>query len=204
LAERFKLTVHREKKDRPVYALVVGKGGSKLKESVPDADAAKTDDAPPTMVVNGQSVTQTKDGRGAVVTGGPAGPVRVSMSAAGEHIEALKITLPAFADVLSPLVDRPVVDMTDLQGTYQLTLDLPMEELMAIATRAAATMGIALPGGSPGGPGAGDGTSAPVASDPTGGSIFQSVQQLGLKLEPRQAPVDVIVIDHVEKSPTEN
>jgi uncharacterized protein (TIGR03435 family) len=38
LADRFKLSVHRERKELPVYALVVGKSGPKLKESAPDAD----------------------------------------------------------------------------------------------------------------------------------------------------------------------
>ena len=43
------------------------------------------------------------------------------------------------------------------------------------------------------------------ASDPTGGgSIFDAVQALGLKLEPRKSSVDTIVIDHIEKMPTEN
>jgi uncharacterized protein (TIGR03435 family) len=42
------------------------------------------------------------------------------------------------------------------------------------------------------------------ASDPSGGSIFQAVQALGLKLEPRKAPLDFIVIDHLEKTPTDN
>jgi uncharacterized protein (TIGR03435 family) len=45
---------------------------------------------------------------------------------------------------------------------------------------------------------------AETASDPSGGSIFSSLQQMGLKLEPRKAPVDLIVVDHVEKVPTEN
>src|ERR1039457_5492305 len=40
LAERFKLTLHHETKELPMYALVVGKGGSKLKESVEDDAAA--------------------------------------------------------------------------------------------------------------------------------------------------------------------
>jgi uncharacterized protein (TIGR03435 family) len=208
LAERFKLTLHREKKDRPVYALVVGKGGSKLKESAPDADAVKSDaakgDAPAAIVVNGQSVVASRDGRGAVMTGGPTGPVRISIGPAGEHIEALKITMPAFATVLTGMVDRPVLDMTGLTGTYQLALDIPMADLQAMAMKAAAAAGIQLPvplNDRAGGDGRGF---APVASDPGGSSIFQAVQELGLKLEPRQAPVDVIVIDHVEKTPTEN
>lgn len=45
---------------------------------------------------------------------------------------------------------------------------------------------------------------ADAASDPGGLSIFAAVQQLGLKLEPRKVPVDFIVIDHLEKTPTEN
>ena len=201
LAERFKLTVHREKKDRPAYALVVGKGGSKLKESAPE-DASAKSDAPPMIIAGGQSVTPSSDGR-SVVTSGPSGTVRVSMSPAGEHIEAQKITLAAFADMLTPMVDRPVVDMTDLRGNYQLIFDIPLAEVMALATKAAAAAGIAMPPGVPSGASGGGGSSAaPIASDPTGGSIFEAVQQLGLKLDPRQAPIDVIVIDHVEKIPT--
>lgn len=209
LAERFKLTEHREQKERPIYALVVGKDGSKLKPSAPDVEVPKAADAdttpkqpaPGEIVLNGQTVTQTKDGRGATVTGGPTGPVKVSIGPAGEHVEASKITLPAFADVLSSMVDRPVVDMTGLAGTYQLTIDIPMEDLRAMAMKAAAAAGIALPAAPPAG--GGDGRGLAAAADPGGGgSIFKSVEQLGLKLEPRRSPVEVIVIDHVEKVPT--
>jgi uncharacterized protein (TIGR03435 family) len=45
---------------------------------------------------------------------------------------------------------------------------------------------------------------AGAASDPGGSSIFDSVQKLGLKLEPRKVPVEMIVIDKIEKTPTEN
>jgi len=42
-----------------------------------------------------------------------------------------------------------------------------------------------------------------AVSDPTG-SVFRSVQELGLKPEPRKAPLDQIVVDHADKAPTEN
>jgi uncharacterized protein (TIGR03435 family) len=49
-------------------------------------------------------------------------------------------------------------------------------------------------------------SAVPVASDPTGEiTIFDSIQkQLGLKLEPRRRAESVIVIDHIERQPTEN
>jgi uncharacterized protein (TIGR03435 family) len=43
-----------------------------------------------------------------------------------------------------------------------------------------------------------------MASDPTGSSVFSSVQRLGLKLESRKAPVEQLMVDHLEKTPTEN
>ena len=36
------------------------------------------------------------------------------------------------------------------------------------------------------------------------GSIYDSVQRYGLKLEPRKAPMEVLIVDHIEKEPTEN
>jgi len=43
-----------------------------------------------------------------------------------------------------------------------------------------------------------------AASDPSGGSVFTSVEKLGLRLEPRKEQIDAIVVDHIEKTPTEN
>jgi uncharacterized protein (TIGR03435 family) len=78
-----------------------------------------------------------------------------------------------------------------------VTIETSMQEIMAAARAAGAAIPAAAPGG-------GDaGKPADAASDP-GGSIFTAVQALGLKLEPRKAPLTMIVVDHVEKMPTEN
>jgi uncharacterized protein (TIGR03435 family) len=197
LAERFRMTVHRENKEHAMYALVVGKNGLKLKESAADADSGGA-------AGNAQvRVSPNADGKGVQVSGGQTGPARMSMGPGGTmHLELAQATPAMLADMLGRFVDRPVVDMTELKGTYQVALDLSMEDLR----NAARTAGVTMPGPAAGGelgrlPGA---EAAPTASDPSGGSIFNAVQQLGLKLEPRKAPIEVIVIDHLEKAPTEN
>jgi uncharacterized protein (TIGR03435 family) len=43
-----------------------------------------------------------------------------------------------------------------------------------------------------------------AASDPSSGAVFRAVQKLGLKLESRKARVEKLIIDHIEKNPTEN
>jgi uncharacterized protein (TIGR03435 family) len=201
LAERFKLAFHRDTKDNSVYALVVGKNGLKLKESPPDAEPPAGDNANGGVPAGSgdNSVRVRSDSKGMVLTGGRGGNIRMTMGPNGTmHMESSKITLAAFADVLSPFLDRPVLNMTELKGSYQVALDLSMDDLRKVAR----TAGVAVPGAAPGPESAGH--PADAASDPSGGSIFASVQQLGLKLEPRKAPVEIIVIDHVEKNPTEN
>ncbi|HYL38681.1 MAG TPA: TIGR03435 family protein [Bryobacteraceae bacterium] len=202
LAERFRLAMHRETKDHPVYALVVGKNGPKLKDAAPDTDAPAQDNAKSGVVIGSgdRQARVSTDGKGFVVTGGRlGGPTRMTMGPNGAmHLEASKMTLASFVDVLSPFLDRPVVDMTELKGNYQIALDLSMDDLRKVAR----TAGVALPGQAPGPESAG--RPADAASDPSGGSIFNSVQQLGLKLEPRKAPLEMIVIDHLEKTPTDN
>ena len=75
------------------------------------------------------------------------------------------------------------------------------KDMRAMAAKSGMGGMMMMHGGEPGkAPGA---DSAPSASDPSG-SVFSSVQQLGLKLEPRKLAVDTIVLDHIEKSPTEN
>jgi uncharacterized protein (TIGR03435 family) len=87
---------------------------------------------------------------------------------------------------------RPVVDKTGLQAASYCTLEgqIPYAAVLDEI--------------GPGGGGRGGGPPRDTGSDFGGASVFTAVQdKLGLKLEPQKAPVDVLVIDHVER-PTEN
>jgi uncharacterized protein (TIGR03435 family) len=135
-----------------------------------------------------------------VVRGGEVGTMRMTMADGKMHMQASKVSMDSLADMLSRFVDRPVVNMTELKGNYQVTLELSMEDLRILAQ----AQGMMVPG--PGRGAGGDGAASPadLASEPSGGSIFQAVQELGLKLDARKAPVETLIIDHVEKTPAEN
>jgi uncharacterized protein (TIGR03435 family) len=199
LEERFQMKVHRESRESNVYSLVVAKGGPKLKESEPDPAAPPAPE--PGQVTAGTPSNQisVNAGRGgATMVSGATGTTKITPGPDGTmHMEMGKLTMPAFADMLTTLVDRPVVDMTELKGSFVVGLDLSLETLMNVASKA----GIGIPGAGARG---GDPKAPNDASDPSSSSILVSVQQLGLRLEPRKAPVDFVVVDRVEKMPTEN
>jgi uncharacterized protein (TIGR03435 family) len=180
LADRFKLTLHRDSKEFPVYALVVGKNGAKIKASPLDAD---TDDGPGKANVD---VNVTGGDRGATVSLGKG----ASVAFEAQRLVAKKVTMSYLADSLARFVDRPVVDLTDLKGTYDCTIDYNLDDLRALILSSA-------PPGTPLPP-----RQAEVGD--TGVSLMDSLQALGLKLEPRKAPLDILVIDHLEKAPTAN
>jgi len=91
------------------------------------------------------------------------------------------LDLRGFSAILGLVVGKPVVDQTGLVGGYDLDLRYTPEPFAAAA--------LALR----------PGATAPEGIDPEGPSLFAALEdQLGLKLEPRRAPVDVLVIDHIE------
>jgi uncharacterized protein (TIGR03435 family) len=222
LAERFHLKVHKDSKEQPVLALIVGKNGPKLKESPAETEAPPA----PAAEESGKGFTinagqgqvhisgNPMQGRGMSITGGQFGAMRMTMAKeGGMHMESDRMTMTALVEMLSRFSEKPVVDMTELKGTYQVALDVSMEELMNVARSA----GVRIPPGAgamgaPGGP-AGAGV-APGGGDPgrlpgdavggSGASLFTSIQQLGLKLDPRKVPVELIVVDSADKTPTEN
>lgn len=100
---------------------------------------------------------------------GPNGPLK--------RFEFDGQTMARLADVLAPEVDRPVIDMTGLEGRYDVRLEFAPQSKSAV--------------GSP---------------DPQGTSeLFTALtEQLGLKLESRKGPVLLLVVDSALRQPMEN
>jgi len=133
LEQRFGLGVHRENKEVDGYALVIAKGGPKLKPSTGDSGHKKF------ILPNGIRFDHT--------------------------------LIATFAAALARPTGRPVVDKTGLSGDFDIDLKYAPEK----------------------------------AADSSLPSIFTALQeQLGLKLESAKVPFEMLVIDHVNRIPTEN
>jgi uncharacterized protein (TIGR03435 family) len=197
LAERFKLTLHHEKKDLPMYALVVGKNGPKLKESPPDDPNAKDDEAAALKekqaMADARRTTVRDGGMPALPPGGPG--IRMMMMPGRMHMMATKQTMAQFAEALGNQMDRPVVDQTGLTKNYDITLEFAPEGMA----------GRGMPGMPPPPPPSGDGGVSPEPDTQAAPSLFTALQeQLGLKLEQKKGAVDMLVVDSLEKTPTDN
>ena len=203
LVERFKLEFHREERQQDVFALIVGKGGHKLKEAPPlDPNEPKPDANLPAgaPAMTGKFQMSGNPQGGIVMKGSGAGTMRMNMGPDGTmRMEMERMNLAGFSEAITRFVDRPVVDMTELKGDYTIALELSMADLMSMAR----AQGVAVPAGAGAGSGGGAGP-AGAASDPGGLSIIRSVEALGLKLDGRKMPISKIIIDKLEKRPTEN
>jgi uncharacterized protein (TIGR03435 family) len=150
LVERFKLTVHRETRELPLYVMVINKDGPKfhLTEAIRSPVPAR----------NPFSMTN----RG--------------------HLSGTKVSTDMLAKVLSDQLGRAVEDRTGLKGVFDFTLEWAPDTDTQLSSAGAASSDL-----------------------PASASIFTALQeQLGLKLESRKGPVEVLVIDHMESTPTEN
>jgi bla regulator protein blaR1 len=138
LADRFKLAVHHESKEMPAYALVVSKGGHKMRPATREERECDPDAHPGCQGFNG----------------GPE-----------PKINARAVAITDLAKVLEIWSDRPIVDETGLEGLFDFDMPLPF----------------------------------PADADPNLPTLFTALDQIGLKLESRKMPVDILVIDHVER-----
>lgn len=211
LEERFKLAAHRAQEEHKVLALVVSKSGIKMKESATPPQAFDPDsplqpgetqmeglDGPVRMKIGSDgTVTQNMGAKGTIIQ-------KFDRQTMTFHFKSSGVTMVGYAELLSTMLlqlggpsSRQVVDMTGLKGYYELDTEISMADIMALARN----LGMDVPTGPP----SGGANTAPEASDPGGGSsVFESIQQMGLKLENSKATVDRLVIDHIERTPTEN
>jgi uncharacterized protein (TIGR03435 family) len=133
---------------------------------------------------------ETKIEKGAPMAVGPDGKprqgMRIQFLPSGVVITTPSANLPSLVDMMSKFTVRPVVDMTGLEGQYEFSLAFAPETTRAFPV-----------GGSP------STDDRPTPPDPAP-SVFQAVQQYGLRLEARKAPLEMLTVIHLEKMPTEN
>jgi uncharacterized protein (TIGR03435 family) len=210
LQDRFKLEAHPDTEERKVLVLVVGKDGPKVQSSPPPAPFDPNAPLKPgEQQMDGPDgpvrITRNPDGS-TTLNLGDRGTVtnRFDGQAQALRIESSGVTMAGFAEILTRVLRLGnnggplVVDQTGLKGYYSVETEISFADLMA-GTRQLTGQAQAASGG------AASASGTPAASDPTGGqTIYASVEKLGLKLEDRKAPVTKLVIDHAEKTPTEN
>jgi uncharacterized protein (TIGR03435 family) len=184
LEDRFELKTHREKKDFPVYALEAAPGGLKVTEVV---SASEPD---PADAKAAQAFTRSGSGRGIFLNLGQGS----SINFANNAFEAKKVTMASLAGMLERFVDRPVIDATGATGSYDVSFDLTPEDYRVMLIRAAVAAGLVM---SPDALRSLDGSPSP-------GSLFDGLAKFGLRLQSRKSPLDVLVVDSVRKTPTDN
>jgi uncharacterized protein (TIGR03435 family) len=140
LAERFKLKLHRESKEMPIYVMTIGNSATKLTAST-----------------------------------GPCGE-DACMSVAPGILIARNVDMSSIAETLSNMVDRPVINQTGLDGRYDFRVKFDPTFQKRFDGQTIANN---------------------ATDDP---SIFAAFQDLGLKLEPRRAAVEIVVVDEAERT----
>jgi uncharacterized protein (TIGR03435 family) len=204
LAERFQLTLHRESRELPMYSLVVAKNGPKMKESEPvsspneDAGAAPSSPFPeqPKMGPDGFPVLAPSGGRAGLF---------LMMMPGRARLVGRQQTMQDLASRLGTQLSRPVSDVTGLTAKYDFTLTFSPEGMNApVGSMGAGGVMVAAAPPAPAEAGAG-GSQASLPEADTPPDLFRAVKdQLGLTLESKKGPVEMIVIDHIEKTPTGN
>jgi uncharacterized protein (TIGR03435 family) len=174
LADRLKLAIHREARELPVYTLTIAKDGLKLHE-------AKPGDAYVNALPYADKFAGGNEPAGKIFLVSGGGPGGNTMT-----IYGFGASMPALAKQLTVMAGQTVQDKTGLTGSYDFTI----KYWFVMRTAPTSSEG--------GGP---DGQSVPVAAEPAGGPglVAAIQQQLGLKMESTKGPVEVVVIDHIER-----
>jgi uncharacterized protein (TIGR03435 family) len=200
LQDRFQLKAHMETRELPVYNLVVSQDGLKIKPSA--------DQTPPPIVTQGPSLPCSpppaspaplpppgqRGGPGDPSFAPPRGTMFTMMSPTSMTIQASSVSVGNLVGMLQNQIGRPVFDKTDLKALYDFKMTFSPEGLELPGLRG-------IPFGPP--PGAAIGGGAVTAAADPLPSLFTAIQEMGLKLESAKGPVDVLLVESVQK-PTEN
>jgi uncharacterized protein (TIGR03435 family) len=178
LAARFGLKLHHESREVSGYELVVAKNGPKLKPtSNPNAGPPTAGTAAPKQAYDQDGFPTIPQGLSATRFSAGDGDGNMHVTGNSQSISDLILT------ITTSLNDgKRVVDRTGLTGKYDFKMDLGVDG------------GFRRPGLPPLTP-----------DDPVGPDIFSALDKyLGLKLQKAQVPIDGLVIDHLDKVPTDN
>jgi len=197
LEERFQLKAYVETRDMPVYNLVVGKDGHKIKVS--------SDQTPPAPVVAfaplcGSNPEGFKPpsmpplpAPGAdpsrFLSQLPRGGLYLMPQDGGVRLQGASVPISRLLDILKRLTARQVIDKTGLTDLFDITLKFSREGIAFL--------------GQPGPTAAGPSVDGALVTPDPAPTLFTAIQDLGLKLEQARGPVQVVVIDSVRK-PSEN
>ena len=173
LESRFLLVLHRETRQLPIFELIVAKGGPKLTPSKEGSCVPYRTDTPPPVA--------SPDGPRTNYCG-----FRMGAEGSSRTLDGIGVSMASLATNLSRTYNsnlgRNVMDGTGLSGIFDVHLKWTLDDLTVAS------------------PTASDG----LAGSQVGLSLSTALQeQLGLKLESLKGPVEVLVIDHIER-PSEN
>jgi uncharacterized protein (TIGR03435 family) len=174
LEDRFQVSVHRERREMPVYALTIAKSGPKLKESTPGSQQ---------LQIAGGSTVERHGMTGFLSVPTTGGTQRMRMTFGAS-------TMQQAAEAFGNYFDRPVIDRTSLSQHYDFAVEYDVDA----DERGPAVV--------PNTSGRGGGFFNPFTGL-SASALNASLQDLGLRLESIKAPVEVLVIDRVER-PSEN
>jgi uncharacterized protein (TIGR03435 family) len=181
LAERFALVAHGDNRQADVYALVVGKPPLRLHAHEGESRVTATADAQTWALAGNTSGLSNDRGNGS------------SYSFAIGRFEGRKLTVQGLAIELSRYSPRPIVDVTNLSGEFDMSFEVSSERYRQMLMRAAYNSGMSIP------------AQMLLQMDAVAVDyLLEAVEQMGLRLESRRMPVDVMVIDAIRRTPTEN
>jgi len=199
LEDRFQLKAHKEIREGLVYSLVVAKYPPKIKLSEDQTPIPRQAAAPPEPCSSvPEAPTNAAPPRPRFGPGSPFDPdipaprgfVGISFALTGVTVRGAAVPISSMMGTLQRYFSSPITDKTNLTGLYDFALRFSQEGLVNTDGMPIAPADRVLP------PGLID----PADRAPT---LFIALQEVGLKLEPDKGPVEVVVVDSVQR-PSEN